>query len=68
MVDREGRPLEAVMGNEHGELAVEVKTCPISTRRALAELIQWLGGSCSTSTSRRGGPYEPALSEAVRDA
>ena len=31
------------MGNEHGELAVEVNTCPISTRRALAELIQWLG-------------------------
>ena len=32
------------MGNEHGELAVEVKTCPISTRRALADLIQWLPG------------------------
>ena len=30
------------MGNEHGELAVELNTLPISTRRALAELIQWL--------------------------
>jgi hypothetical protein len=30
------------MGNEHGELAVELNTLPVSTRRALAELIQWL--------------------------
>jgi hypothetical protein len=30
------------MGNEHRELAVELNTPPISTRRALAELIQWL--------------------------
>jgi hypothetical protein len=30
------------MGNEHGELAVELNTPPVSTRRALAELIQWL--------------------------
>ena len=44
MVDREGRPLEAVMGNEHGELVVEVRTCTISTRRAPAKLIQWLRG------------------------
>jgi hypothetical protein len=30
------------MGNEYGELAVELNTLPISTRSALAELIQWL--------------------------